>query len=676
MPRKGVDRFVVERDREAVVHLEPGVFPAGRQAEWSAQNRTVTFAGHPLGGGVAVAVAGKAAREQLGREVRVYEPDQRVYVWRAGAAAAAGERLAFVGDTHAVFAALQSIMEAEGVEVGIDSMLRMSALYREAMLRQVRLLQGAALQTEFVAAEIDTFQAMHAVWHLFEVVYLATNAPGLSTPAAPCFVEWLNFNFPAPPAEDGRRLLDGAPDADALAQRPGLWPYARRLALRGHTQALASVLERAAPAARLSAAAARWARELAQAGRDMPRGSGAETAGSFNARWRQWNAGLQSAAAAIRSLAVADSTGGDAAALEALCAIADIMRGDADAVAAEAETWAEMLGAILLYSEPTAQADRLPGLALVVLEQFQTTDFTLLDRALVALLSHDLPEFLVYCGQIDPWLPAHLADAMDHIGILDICRRVLSVDPRDHYLIALGEAYVAHEDTWRAGLDYLGLCRTPAGRSVLTECAVRIPLDSDRKAQQVLRACDKYGLGEARAQIHRQLGRQKWRRGRLGAAIGHYAQAADDQAIGAICDQLWAEYLESGTLAYGPVIDGVLAAGPHHHDRLRFLTRYRDFYECYRAGDHAAAAQILLSILVDETAPPHAVADLLVDSIPLLEGDDIVFTSDDTLALMRCAESLVQSPFPTTAAATASHGELSVFNVACARNLARAFATS
>ncbi|KAJ2711723.1 hypothetical protein H4R19_003113, partial [Coemansia spiralis] len=505
MRAKAVDRFVVARDKEAAVHLVPGVFPAGRQAEWTAQNRTVTFALHPLGNKLAVAVAGKQTREAVGPGVRVYGPDQTVYVCRLGAVP--DERTPFVHDTHAVFAALQSLMAADDVAVGVTALLRTSALYREAMLRQVRLLQDAAPQTEFTAAEADTFQSMHAVWHLLEIIYLATNAPALSAAVVPHYMEWLNLNFPAPSADDGRRIIDAARDADALACHPDLWTYLRKLALRGHVATLANVLDRVAPAQGLSAGAARWARDLARVSRDMPIGSGDETAGSFNARWRRWNAELQTMAAAIRSLLAGDEGAAPDTALESLGAMVDVMRGDADAASAAGESWQEILGALLLYSEPTAPADRLPALAQAVLEQFQASGFTLLDRALAALLSHDLPELLVYSNQIDPWLAAHLADAMDHIGILDICRQALRVDPREHYLVALGEAYMGHEGLWRVGFDYFGLCGTPGGRCALAEYIVRMPLESDRMAQQALRVCDKYGLTEARQQLHRQLGR-------------------------------------------------------------------------------------------------------------------------------------------------------------------------
>ncbi|KAJ2676082.1 hypothetical protein IWW42_000751 [Coemansia sp. RSA 1085] len=645
------------RSKETIKHLK--VFSAG-QADWTSQNRTLVFSLHPLGRGVAVAVAGKQTREHLTSDVQANEQDQRIYV--CGTPPVPDSRLPFISATHAVFAALQNVMNADDAQVGIDGLLRLSAFYREAMLRQVR-----ELQENSNSSETDVFQAMHAVWHLAEIMYLSTNMPGLNTPAVPLFLEWLNFNFPSPPPEERHELLEA--DADSLTANESFWPYLRKLALRGHVATLASLLEHVAPASAMSAAAARWARELAAGLREMPVGSANETTGSFNSRWRRWHSKLQASSTAISSLLDTDDSE-----LSQIYDLVCIVCGDADSISAAADTWLDVLGAVLLYCEPASPADRLPALTQTVLEQFQTSDFALLDRALVALLSHDLPELLLYCDQVDSWLSAHLTDMLHHIGILDSCRRVFAVDPREHYLLALGEQYLRHDCLWQVAIDYFGLAGSRAGESLMEEYLVRIPLDSDRKAQQVLRTCKRYCLESAQDRIHRQLGRQKWLRGRLGAAIAHFAHVDDRAAISQICDQLWAEYLSSGKLTYGPIIDGVLATGLKH-ERLQFLTFYRDFHESYKAGDYENAASTLLRILLNDMAPPHAVSDLLVDAIPLLEADKPVFSSDDTFELLRCAESLARSPFTKAFSqdSNIASNELSIFNVACARNLARSF---
>ncbi|KAJ1960072.1 hypothetical protein GGI12_004001 [Dipsacomyces acuminosporus] len=680
MPQpKGPDRFVLSRAREAAAHLSPGLFPAGRQAEWAEQNRTITVAVHPLNNKLAVAVEGKLPRESLAADVRIYDQDKRVHICEN--LSVPDERIPFINDTHAVFLTLQSIMqasvaedEAERVPVGIDSLIRMSSLYREAMLRQMKVLQEAKQQSEFVQTEVDVFQSMHAVWHLLEIIYLTTNTYGLNSSIVPHFMEWLNVNFPSPLAEEADAIAGAS--ADALAQSDDLWPYLNKLVLRGHVSILANILGSVAASRHLSPSAARWSQEIADLAREMPLASDEETAGSFNARWRRWNERLQNASTAMASLIPEDSDASfEDPALASLYNIAEVLRGNVDVIYDEGKTWQDILGATLLYNEPTAQADRLPSLADVVVQQFRSSEFPVLDRALVALLNHDLPSFAVYCNQIDPWLSAHIVDLMDHISILESCHKVFAVDPREHYLLALGESYLGHESLWRVGLDYLGMS-SEAGICVMEEYAMRIPLESDRKAQQVLRVCEKYQLRRATDRIHRQLGRQKWQRGRLGAAIGHFAQVADRNSIGKICDQLWDQYLETGRLTYGPIIDGVIASGLKH-DRLQFLMRYRDFHECYKAGAFVEAGKILLSILLNEIAPQYAIADLLVDAIPLLEGDALVFGPDDTFELMRCAETLLQSPFPISgtksSSGTVEKSELSIFHVACARNLARSF---
>ncbi|KAJ2786528.1 hypothetical protein GGI15_001461 [Coemansia interrupta] len=668
--RTSIDTFVVSRDKEAVTHLFPGLFPAGRQAEWSEQNRTLTFSIHPTNNKLALTVAGKQPRESIKRDIQSFEQDQSVTI--CGLASVPDERVSFVNDTHAVFVELQSIMDKSAV--GVEGVLRVSGLYREAILKQIRVLQESGVDGDFIKEEIETFQSIHGIWQLLEIMYLTTNTPGPCTSVVSPYMKWLNANFTTQLVEDGRRIAEGSPTADELAKRDGLWEYLKKLALRGHVSALANMLERLAPSQQISTSAAHWVRSVSQSAKRMPIGSNEETSGSFRIRWKQWSEEQKDIAKSISELLKDGSTDAEDLALQALLIISDIMSGNVDTISAESEYWQDILGAIMLYSEPTAQVDRLPKLVGAVIEQYESSDFTDLDRALVALLSHDLPEFLILCSRIDLWLSAHIADLMDHIGILSICRRVFLLDPREHYLLALGEAYIGHEDLWRVGLDYLGLIGTRTGSSVMEEYVVRLPLDSDRKAEQVLRVCDTFKLARARDRIHRQLGRQKWDCGRLGAAIGHFAQVADTASIGLICDQLWREYLDSGKLTYGSVIDSVISTGVEH-DRLQFLVKYRDFHESYRAGEYVESGKIILSILLSEIAPPYAVADLLVDTIPLLENDVLVFSSEDTFELMRCAESLASSP-EASPRGSSGNGELGIFNIACSRNLARAFVMS
>ncbi|KAJ2896047.1 Nucleoporin nup85 [Coemansia aciculifera] len=421
----------------------------------------------------------------------------------------------------------------------------------------------------------------------------------------------------------------------------------------------------------------------------MPVAAAGEAAGAFAARWRRWHEAAEGV-----FLGLQPSKGDDSDFLDSppgeeeeekeeeggvegeLRRVVDILRGDADAIAAEGGWWLDVVGALLLYSEPTAQADRLQTLAeAVVSSQFDRRSFARVDRTLYALLTHDLAEFLVLANTLDAWLAAHAADMLTHAGALHGLPVLGLCDVREHFLVALAEAYVAHGGLpWRVGVDYLALCGTAGARAVLAECVERAPLDSDAAVQRALRMCSDYRLPADR--IHRLAARRSWQRGRLAPAIQHYARVAGGggrAAVALITEQVWDQYLASGRLSYAPLVDSIAAAGDPALLRLsgvQFLSRYRDFYALYAARQFRDAAQTLLAIIVADIAPPRAAAELLVDAIPLLEGDDLVFDADQTFELMRCAEALQQKH---NKAGAIDEGEFSIFSVACARNLARSF---
>lgn len=54
--------------------------------------------------------------------------------------------------------------------------------------------------------------------------------------------------------------------------------------------------------------------------------------------------------------------------------------------------------------------------------------------------------------------------------------------------------------------------------------------------------------------------------------------------------------------------------------RLAFLARYRDMHAFYAQGDKERAAAVLVHLLATELAPKTWWAILLVDAVPLLEG--------------------------------------------------------
>ncbi|ORX67022.1 hypothetical protein DL89DRAFT_259565 [Linderina pennispora] len=304
--------------------------------------------------------------------------------------------------------------------------------------------------------------------------------------------------------------------------------------------------------------ASKLAQHLATVAREMPVMGVDEMRGEFLMRWRTWNCNMAGVGKEI-ARALSDAPGD--AELLGMQRAAAVMAGDGE---------------------------------------FEVSDFTVLDHALIALLQQDLPAFLARSDQIDGWLAAHSADLLGHLRILDSFRNVFAEDPRAFYLRALADSYLVYEELWRVVMDYLGAANAT---EQMQEVAMRVPMTSDRMAQQVLDVCEKHKLQEAMERILRQRAHQQWRRGRRGAAISDFAQANDDIQVAAVCNELWQEYLESGQLTYGSAIDGVLGVV---HPRVQFLALYRDFHEAYVKRELKVAGKALLEILVGELAPRDA----------------------------------------------------------------------
>ncbi|KAJ1952236.1 Nucleoporin nup85 [Linderina pennispora] len=623
--RPAVDKFTVPRATEPAVHLDPGLFLPGESTLWTSQNCTLLSVPHPIHSQLALCAQGIKATETLSTKPVTRSDEKCVQIWTT---ATGLDRAAFVSETHASFMALQTQMAENTVDMA--GLVRISAQYRAALLRQVEKDQ--------------VFAQMHAVWHLLEVVYLTTTQHGLDSAVSMQVLQWLNLNFPVQLLEESGR------SAAELARSKQLWGDMERMAVRGHVTLLSDLLQRIAPELKAS----KLAQHLATVAREMPVMGADEMRGEFLVRWRTWNCNMASVGKEI-ARALSDAPG-DAELLGMQRAVA-VMAGDG---VLAGESWQDVLGACLLYQEPAAQADRLPELTQLAVAEFEASDFTVLDHALIALLQQDLPAFLARSDQIDGWLAAHSADLLGHLRILDSFRNVFAEDPRAFYLRALADSYLVYEELWRVVMDYLGAANAT---EQMQEVAMRVPMTSDRVTQQVLDVCEKHKLQEAMERILRQRAHQQWRRGRRGAAIADFAQANDDIQVAAVCNELWQEYLESGQLTYGSAIDGVLGVV---HPRVQFLALYRDFHEAYVKRELKVAGKALLEILVGELAPRDAVKDLLVDAVPLLEGSEMVFGEQETLEIMRCAEQVRQS------GQEEHNSELAVVRAACARNLARA----
>ena len=128
---------------------------------------------------------------------------------------------------------------------------------------------------------------------------------------------------------------------------------------------------------------------------------------------------------------------------------------------------------------------------------------------------------------------------------------------------------------------------------------------------------------------------------RYGVAVAYCVQAGDAILTRRIADQLLEEYVTQGAETFVSLVDSIPSSllaptgdfeselenspfGPSKaffSRRLAFLARYRDMHRLYAEGALRPAAQLLVELMTSEAAPESFLAVLLVDAIPLLEGE-------------------------------------------------------
>ena len=107
-------------------------------------------------------------------------------------------------------------------------------------------------------------------------------------------------------------------------------------------------------------------------------------------------------------------------------------------------------------------------------------------------------------------------------------------------------------------------------------------------------------------------------------------------------------------------------------DRLTFLGKYREFHRLVADSQFSQAASLLHSLLWSKLAPKYFWVTLLIDAIPFLTADTVLFSSHQTYELMECLQELGKdSSLPTRQKLLLEEHEMRL-RLALAKNLASA----
>ncbi|KAG4093280.1 nucleoporin Nup85-like protein [Neocallimastix lanati (nom. inval.)] len=329
--------------------------------------------------------------------------------------------------------------------------------------------------------------------------------------------------------------------------------------------------------------------------------------------------------------------------IESYCnKIFGILSGDIESIVSSSDSWKQTIVSIIYFNLPEIKISDIKSLFVYCKDCKDSMDSTLLDSILVSLFKEDLSTCVTLCTKYNFWwLATHLADMMTYHykfeGLKDY-----DCDLASWFKINYADSLGLQNDNWEIALGYISTCPDNIKESLKTELINHIPLNSEVKVKKLIQNCKKYNLKNVIIDIHKTLGMKEYNKGNYGEAIKHYMEINDSYRISFICNILMTQYIEKGDLSQLNFIDSINQK-TLYNSKINFLARYKQFHELYKKKQYSKAGSLLIQLLTSEIAPKAFWSIILVDAIPLLESEQIIFNSSNTYELMRCLEEITTS---------------------------------
>uniref|UniRef100_A0A8C5QXV1 Nuclear pore complex protein Nup85 n=1 Tax=Leptobrachium leishanense TaxID=445787 RepID=A0A8C5QXV1_9ANUR len=318
--------------------------------------------------------------------------------------------------------------------------------------------------------------------------------------------------------------------------------------------------------------------------------------------------------------------------MESIC---KILLGDEDALLEKRDlmtTWYHYLVSHLLFTHPTVKPTELHSYAQVT----GGTGPEPLDNILLAALEFDIHQVIKDIVSSNWWFVAHLSDLLDRCELFSSHNMDFGSNMREFLLLEYASGLFSHHSLWQLAVDYFDHC-PKLGRAYLELHIERIPLTTEKKALKVLRICEQRQMSDQVRSICKIMAMKTLRHGRLGSALSWSIRAKDAAFATLISDRFLKDYCERGKFSDLDLIDNL---GPAMllSDHLMFLGKYREFHRLYSEQQFIDAANLLLSLMTASIAPCYFRLTLLLDALPLLEQKEVIFSTMQTYALMKCLE--------------------------------------
>ncbi|XP_070580141.1 nuclear pore complex protein Nup85-like [Ptychodera flava] len=536
-----------------------------------------------------------------------------------------------VNESHNIFMSLQSHKPETSETVRKPQLVKFSRNYRSVLRACLLELQqkGAVEEDEETQeeynAQCQTFTMIELIWSLCEILFVETLPGGVVLTQ---LLDWAIWHFRQ--ADDLAQEVMSAPDPE---HHESYWPAIYTFVLKGRIDEARQMLSLHPDQQHDIHGVYAKMDELL---RKMPMFSviGRQSVPEFDMKWRHWQDQCQQFLEEV----------GSHKNLETICRI---LAGD-NSVFLElrdlTETWYMMLVAKLLYSNPTVKTIDLHYHTQECIDAYGgNSHLTTLDNILLAALEFDVHQVIRESSSNlnNWWFVAHLTDLLHHCGRLESHNVNFGSKLREFLLLEYAASLMTHDSLWQIGADYLDHC-PDMGRYYLELYIERIPLQSEKKALKVLRLCEKRAMESQAHGICKEMGMKALQNGRLGSALSWCIRSKDRAFATFLSEKFLSEYSSKGGFSNLDLIDNL---GPAMllSDRLTFLGKYREFHKLYERGEFKDAANLLLSLLTAKLAPQKFWLTLLTDSLPLLELDEVVFSSQQTYELMHCLDEITLS---------------------------------
>jgi len=573
-----------------------------------------------------------------------------------------------LNETHGIFMDLQETCEDENPDR--DSLLATSLQYRAVLGSCIMKLQETMMNirskdmNESVKSELDLFSIMELIWHLCEVLLIESQSGGYCLKQ---LLSWIKIHF-----TDADKLGQAVMACEDPYTHPDYWSTIYGFVLQGRLDEVCDLLTHHPQRDHGTFDVFANIEELL---RKMPlfQVKQGQSASDFSSKWQQW-----------QSECLTRLQDGDFSQHPELEVVCELLCGNDSALIKTrdlCQSWYQILVAKLLYSEPLIKTSNLKHHAVEAMEMFNGIGkVTALDEIILSAVSLDPHKLIETCSDALPnwWFVAHLTDLLFHAGLLKSINLDYGADLREFLILEFSASLMSHPSLWTIAGDYLMSC--PAtGREHLEVYLEKLPLDCEKKALKVIHMCDKYGFTEQSYSICKVMGMKALHRKRLGVALSWCLRAKDEAFASYLTDEFLNHYMETGSFMQCDLIDN-LGSSMLLNNKLTFLGKYHEFHKLYIDGKFKEAGSLLSSLLTSNLAPKKFWMVLLIDSLPLLEHKEIIFSSDQTHELLHCLQELQLSHDSTNQKVDMKHkhlegskkDQIELLYLALSKNLSRA----